>query len=144
MPDAIHQTGSGANSSNVTVSASPGSFAGMANRRRPVDVPAEGPPPPLSFTAAPENSEIATRMGSDGRIQEFRRFKNNPQLDRAEASWSGNSPKSLKIYLKDGRVVEVTSNRISNLKTATTKQLLELAGVGPAQPSAPDTTKKQQ
>lgn len=106
----------------------PGSVAGKRERKI-VDAPASGTPPPLNFREAAEDSEIAVTMNSDGSILEIRKFNTDPQLSRIEATWSGPKEKSLKIFLRRGKVLNVKTDRIQNLQTAPTSLLLEIAGL---------------
>lgn len=100
-------------------------------------------PSPLRFQPAAEDSETAFSMNNIGQMYSIRVFRNHPQLAKVESVWVNKKDKELKIFLKDGRVLELTTDRILNLKQATTAQLLELAGIQPAQPERNKTGAKQ-
>lgn len=118
--------------------APPGSVFDKSNRERAlVDSNPGGTPPPPQFRKAGDDSEIAVTMKADGSVLEIRRFKSHPQLSRVEATWNGTGPKSLKYFLKGGKVVTASSDRIANLQTAPLSVLLEIAGIQPPPPPPP-------
>ena len=67
-------------------------------------------------------------MNEQGQPLETRVFKDNPQLERVEAVWVGPTDKLLRITLRNGQTVEVTTDRIANLASAPASLLVELAG----------------
>jgi hypothetical protein len=88
-----------------------------------------GTPPPLQFQTAGEDSEFAATMNAAGAFYEVRIFKKHPKLARVEAILTGPKERELKFTLRDGQVREVKTDRISNLKLATTKELIEIGGL---------------
>jgi hypothetical protein len=86
-----------------------------------------GSPAPLDFRPGPENSEIATTMNDRGQPVEVRVFKDHPQLQRVEAVWLGPTEKLLRITLRDGNTVEVKTDSIANLASASADVLVQLA-----------------
>ena len=98
-------------------------------RRDRIDANPSGTPLPLKFKTAAENSEAAITMNTDGAIFEVRVFKGHPQIAKVEATWLDAKEKALKIYLKSGQVLDVKTDRIPDLPSATTAQLLEIAGL---------------
>jgi hypothetical protein len=89
-----------------------------------------GTPPPLEFRKGAENSRTATTMNSDGQAVEVRIFKGHPKLARVEATWLGPKEKLVRITLRDGSTLEVRTDQLADLATATSEQLLKLAGAG--------------
>lgn len=123
-----------ANTDNANTQPSPEQITNVTNApaggRRvppPRTVPL-GTPPPLEFRKGAENSLTATTMNDEGQAVEVRIFKDHPQLARVEATWLGPKEKLLRITLRNGSVVEVHTDKLSTLATATTQQLIQLAG----------------
>ncbi len=123
------------NSANPAENVPPAGVIETVNKRKLVDTPSSRPPP-LRYEPAAEDSQIATAMDSSGRPYEVRIFKRHPQLVKVESTWLGPNQKALSIVLRDGKVHQVTTDRIANLKLATAAQILELIGIQPAKPSA--------
>ena len=94
-----------------------------------VNAPSSGPLPTPQFHPAPENSAIATTMNKDGAVVETRVFKSDSQLAKVEMTWVGPQNSTLKIFLKNGRIVETRSENIQNLGTTPVSVFLELAGM---------------
>ena len=84
---------------------------------------------------APDNSTFTSYLTDAG--YEIRTFKSHPQLLKVEKKTVADGTQSLKIFLRDGRVVELPGQRITVLSTATAAFILETAGVKPAQPKQP-------
>lgn len=118
---------------------------GNSNKRKITEVPGGGRPV-LQFEPAPENSQIAQAMNSSGQMFEVRIWKGHPQLLKVESVWVDQKNKALTIMLRSTKVLNITTDRIPNLKLATAKQLLEIAGVQPtaATPAVKDAPKKTQ
>ena len=100
------------------------------NRRKVIDVPGEGRPV-MRYEPAAEDSQIASAMNSGGQMFEIRIWKKHPQLLKVESIWVDQKNKALTIILRTGQVMNITTDRIPNLKLATANQLLEIAGVHP-------------
>lgn len=94
-----------------------------------INAPSSGPLPAPQFRPAPENSTVATSMNQEGAVIETRVFKNNPQLIKVEMKWIGPKDSTLKIFLKDGRIVEAKGGKIENLGSTPVSVLLEMAGI---------------
>ena len=120
---------SAAETSNAQADAPATNARDRLARKRFIDVPSTGPPPPPQLLAAPDNSQIATTMNRDGAVIETRIFKNHPQIEKVESIWLTPKQRNVRIFLKDGRVVETKTDRIETLRTASTKLLLEIAGI---------------
>ena len=106
----------------------PKSLAERANRKPRVDVDPTAKQPPISLQKAPENSQFGTKMEDDGSLTELRVFKNHPQIAKVEARGSDAKYKTLSVYLRDGNVVSVKTDRVKQLHSAPTKLLLEIVG----------------
>ena len=112
---------------NAITAPTPGSI-GVKPSGKMIDSPASGPPP-LQFRKAAEDSEIATSMNERGEVVETRVFKSHPQIVRAEAVWKNAKDALLKITLRDGKTIDVKTDRLVNLQTATTRDLMEISGI---------------
>ena len=82
---------------------------------------------------APDNSTFASYLTDAG--YEIRTFNNHPQLLKAEKKIAPDGKKSLRIFLRDGKIVEAAADKVPVLATAPAALLLEAAGV--EQPAAP-------
>jgi len=98
------------------------------NKRVVPDGPGSGRPI-LRYEPAADNSQIASAMNSDGQMFEVRIWKKHPQLVKIESTWLDQKNKALYILLRTGKVMNITTDRIQNLKQATTRELLEIAGL---------------
>jgi hypothetical protein len=110
----------------------------MANTARSLNANGQNPAvtgnvKPLVQTA-PENSEFTMTLTDVG--IETRTFKSHPKLDKVVKTVKPGSS-SIKIYLKNGKVVEVAGDKIQALKTASTTVILAAAGIKPPPPSPP-------
>lgn len=99
------------------------------NRKPRAENPPGPPPQPVEPKPGPENSEISTMMNEDGSITEFRFFKDHPLLARVEANWMDPRVKTLKVYLKNGRVLEAKTDKIPYLHEAKSDLILSIVGV---------------
>lgn len=96
--------------------------------RRPVKgTEQKGPPPPIPYRTGPDGSQIATYMNSDGLPVEARVFKGNLPFTRVEATWLDAKTKLVKFTLKKGKVVELRTDQLAALNTASAAQLVELS-----------------
>ena len=80
---------------------------------------------------APDNSTFTSYLTDAG--YEIRTFKNHPQLLKVQKRTAPDGSQSLKVFLRDGKVVELPGQRITVLATATAAYILEAAGVDPIQ-----------
>jgi hypothetical protein len=101
-------------------------IADRANRKERSDARPDATPQPLQFKPAPENSEMAVTMQSDGLIVETRVFKNHPTLARAELSY-GKGDRSLKVTLRDGRTATVNAEKVEALQDLKAAQIIAMA-----------------
>lgn len=93
------------------------------------NAPSSEPLPEPQFRPARDNSMVSTTMNSKGDVVETRIFKNNPQISKVEMNWVGPKNSVLKIFLKDGRVVDAKGGNIKNLGATPVATLLQLASV---------------
>lgn len=107
----------------------------MANSQRTLNANGENPTmtgnvKPL-VQPAPENSEFTMTLTDVG--TETRTFKNHPQIDKVVKTVKPGSS-SIKVHLKNGKVVDVAGDKIPTLKTASTTDILAAAGAKPPPP----------
>jgi hypothetical protein len=91
---------------------------------------------------ASDNSEIFTEL-KDMPI-ETRVFKSHPQLVKVVKSGMPGKM-TIKVYLKNGKVVDVPGDKFPNLGAETAASILDAVGIKPPQPpsaSRSDSTKK--
>ena len=82
---------------------------------------------------APENSEYSVSLGKTA--VELRVFRDNPSISKVEKTNDGK--KSLvKIYLKNGKVVELPGEKIENLGSISSAEILSIANLAKRPPSA--------
>jgi len=82
---------------------------------------------PMAYPA-PDNSEISSTMNNSVPT-EIRTFKNNPMLVKMERIFVDVKNPQIKVYLKNGKVVNVPPGKISNPATASADEILSAAGV---------------
>ena len=128
------------NPTAATASSNPGQNIGSNVM---TDSPGAGRPV-MRYELAPEDSQIAQSLNSSGQMYEVRIFKKNPQLLKIESVGIDQKNKALTIILRSGKVFNITTDRIPNVKLATANQFLDLAGVQPvaATPAAKSGPKK--
>jgi hypothetical protein len=113
----------------------------MANSQRTVNANGEDPGvagnmKPLA-QPAPENSTFTMTLTDVG--TETRTFKDHPVLDKVVKTIKPGSS-SIKVHLKNGKVVDVAGEKIPGLKNASIADILAAAGVKPPpspRPAAP-------
>ena len=115
----------------------PGTASGplVEKRKTLVDSNPGGPIPEGQRVPASENSEIATTMDKAGNFVETRYFKTDPMLVKVQRTWLGPGKSTLKIWLKNGKEVTASGDKIENLSIAPIPSLLALAGVKTAAPA---------
>jgi len=77
-------------------------------------------------TAAPDNSEVSSRMNDKGEPLETRVFKNHPVLVKVERTNLDN--RNVKIYLKNGKVFDLPESKAGNFLTAAADEILIAVG----------------
>ena len=84
---------------------------------------------------APENSTFTSYLSDAG--YEIRTFQSHPQLLKVEKRIDNAGKQTLKIFLRNGQVVERPGKDIQVLATATTAAILATAGVAEQRPRQP-------
>ncbi len=96
---------------------------------------------PMTYPA-PDNSEISSTMNNKVPT-EIRTFKNNPMLVKTEKIFVDLKNPQIKVYLKNGKVVNVPPGKISNSATASANEILSAAGIAP-KPALPKVEEKME
>ncbi|MGE3465413.1 MAG: hypothetical protein AB7J13_00650 [Pyrinomonadaceae bacterium] len=104
------------------------SIGDLANRPQRADSDPNAAPPPPEFRPAGENSKTAVSMGADGVVREVRIFDGHPRLAKVELTLLPSGEKDLKFTMTDGKIVERRTNKINDLATARSIDLLAIAG----------------
>lgn len=110
-------------------------------RKRIVDVPQTGPTPPPARVPAGENSEMTTTMDKQGRFVETRYFKSDRVLAKVERTWLGPTESTITYTLRNGKTFSASGANIADMSRATVVDLLNNAGIAPAGPKAPASSK---
>ena len=96
-----------------------------------INAPSSGPLPTPQFKPAADNSIVSTTMNAQGAVVETRIFKGNPQIASVVMTWVGPNDNTLKIFLRNGRVVEAKADNIENLGSTPVSVFIEKAGIKP-------------
>lgn len=94
---------------------------------------------------APDNSTFTSYLTDSG--YEIRTFKAHPQLLKVEKKVTPDGKHSIKVFLRDGRIVDLPGQSIAVLSSAPAASILEAVGIRPApavpaQRNGPQQTKK--
>ncbi|MFT3745588.1 MAG: hypothetical protein QM785_15010 [Pyrinomonadaceae bacterium] len=95
------------------------------NKKERPDMDPSATPSASEARPAPENSEASVMMNQDGSITEIRVFKDHPQIAKAEATWSDPASKTLKVYMRDGKVLTAKTDKIPNLQSVSSDVILQ-------------------
>jgi hypothetical protein len=108
-----------------------------------------GPPVDVEAAAmkmarpAPDNSTFTSYLSDAG--YEIRTFQKHPQLQKVEKRTADNGTVSIKVFLRNGKVVELPGTAIPVLSTAPATQIMNAAGISaPAEPVQTGTKKASQ
>jgi len=96
---------------------------------------------------APDNSEYQTTMDKTGAAIETRTFHDNPYITKVTRTWKGVNDKSIAIYLKSGKVVNLPGDKLPEIRSLPVESFYEAAGVKVAPPvvkGPPAVNKAQQ
>ena len=88
---------------------------------------------------APDNSTFTSYLAEAG--YEIRTFKDHPQLSKVEKKTENNGNQTLKIFLRNGQVIQRPGKEIPALSTAAAADILAVGGITPA-PAGPSSGKK--
>lgn len=108
-----------------------------------------GPPVDVAALAmkmarpAPDNSTFTSYLSDAG--YEIRTFQNHPQLKKVEKRTADDGKVTIKVFLRNGKVIELPGTAIPILSTAPAFQIMDAAGVtAPAVPAKQDPKKAKQ
>jgi hypothetical protein len=88
---------------------------------------------------APDNSTFTSYLTDAG--YEIRTFKNHPQLLRVEKRTANDGSQTIKVFLRNGKVVQLPGKSIPLLASAPAEVIAGVAGIQPASPkTAPGST----
>ena len=100
--------------------------ASSAGTQNPKKIPVPDlKPQPINQTA-PDGSQISVALGAD--LVKTRTFKNNSQLTKVEEILVGATPggkKTIKVYLKNGQVKEISEGKVGDAMTESAAGLLK-------------------
>lgn len=91
-----------------------------------------------STRPAPEDSEFSVALADI--LVERRTFLQNPILAKVEKTTNGQN-KVIKVFLKDGRIIDVRGDAIETLSTASSESILKAAGIASPVSQRPTDTK---
>ena len=94
-------------------------------------------PLPVNSRPAPEDSTISTQLTDVAR--ETRVWQKHPALAKVEKIYDGKGS-TIKVYLKDGRVIDLSGTAIPQLEQVSSATVLTLAGITAAD-ARPNETK---
>lgn len=81
---------------------------------------------------APDNSTFTSYLTDAG--YEIRTFKNHPQLLKVEKRTANDGSQTIKVFLRNGKVVELQGNAVPPIATAPAEVIAGAAGIRPASP----------
>ena len=84
-----------------------------------------------SLTNAADDSVISASMNAQGVPVETRAFRDNPLLLKVEKSLENPKKPQIKVFLKNGKVVNLPADKISNPSTASANEILIAVGALP-------------
>ena len=84
---------------------------------------------------APDNSTFTSYLSDAG--YEIRTFKNHPSLLRVEKRTAEAGKQTVRVFLRNGKVVEVPAQSLGALATVPAAVIASAAGVSPAQDKQP-------
>lgn len=93
-----------------------------------------------STRPAPEDSEFSVALADI--LVERRTFLKNPILAKVEKTTNGQN-KVIKVFLKDGRTIDVRGDAIETLSTAASSSILKAAGIAAPVGQQPSDTKSR-
>ena len=83
-------------------------------------------PVPINARSAPEDSTITTQLTDVAR--EIRVWQKHPTLAKVEKVYDGNGS-SIKVYLRDGRVIDLPGTAVPQLDQVPSATVLTLSGI---------------
>lgn len=141
LPDAGNSSIQPQTAATVPVGPEVATPASLLAKKRLVDSDPNAPIPEPQRQPGAENSEIATTMDKQGNFIELRWFNGDPMMVKAERTIFSATKSTIKIWLKNGKELTVSGDKVESLATVQKDALLVLAGVKRA-PTAGDTGAK--
>jgi hypothetical protein len=86
---------------------------------------------PLTYTA-PDDSDYATTMDAKGEAVETRTFHSNKYIAKVVRITRSASDKSISIYLKNGKMVNVPGDKWLDIKSQPVENFYAAAGIDPS------------
>ena len=105
-----------------------------------------GPPVDVAALAmkmarpAPDNSTFTSYLSDAG--YEIRTFRDHPQLKKVEKRTTDDGTVTIKVYLRNGKVIELPGSAIQVLSNAPAFQIMDAAGITPPASPAQSNPKK--
>ncbi len=93
----------------------------------PIPQPSKNPENSIATRPAPDNSEIYPAMNAANQPMDVRVYKNNSFLVKMERIYISEKEKEIKIYLKNGKTVTVTEDKIPDFAVASISSILRAA-----------------
>ena len=92
---------------------------------------------------APDNSTFTSYLSDAG--YEIRTFRDHPQLKKVEKRTADGGTVTIKVYLRNGKVIELPGTAIPILSTAPALHIMDAAGLSaPSAPAKPNPKKGNQ
>ncbi len=135
VPSAPSADGDSANSANLRTADSMMSAMEKRGRGKRANTVPVDPHARQLLTAAPDNSEIYTEMNQQGQSVEMRIFKNNPSLDKVVRTHLTAENQQVKIYLKNGKVIDLPKDKFDNVFDVSADEILSSVGAAPQKPA---------
>jgi PBP1b-binding outer membrane lipoprotein LpoB len=108
----------------------------MRGRRDRVDIDPSATPLPLSFEKAGENSRFAISMDREGVVTETRIFNDHPQIQKVEMKWLDAKIRSVEVLLKNGKIAQAKTDRVTSIRAMSSSDLLALVGIKGSMPAS--------
>lgn len=100
----------------------------MIEKGKNVKVEPIAPNAKMLTAKAADNSEVFTIMNKQGVPIETRIFKNNPLLVKIEKNYANLENPTTKVYLKDGKVIDLPKGKIENITKISAREILAIVG----------------
>lgn len=84
---------------------------------------------------APDDSTFQSSMNAKGQFVEMRTFNNHPQIVKIERVFVTPNEKKIFIYLKNGKTVEISDDKVQNFQATSPGNILVAAGISVDQPA---------
>ncbi len=76
-------------------------------------------------------------MNKQGQPIETRTFKSNPLLAKVERIYTTLDNPTVRVYLKDGKVINLPKGKIDNIFSASAQEILNAVGTAPQDDNSP-------